>query len=211
MGFCPLAGYSIALYRAASDLDSAETNASIILKVGAGLFLVASLAISLVWFARGDRPNRRIAEGATGKLLARMGLCAILITGLVLLFGSPNRHSTWLDFPVDHVRLTRALGPVAILCLALALFTTIGSAILVLGRRWRVPLFIPVLLVPIIVNAWFPPDNHPIRRPLPRTQPPIGVWMYPDPFQAQEQFLDWEALRSVGDTHNDARGPPSFS
>lgn len=86
----------------------------------------------------------------------------------VFVFGSPTRGSLW-GAPIDPALLAQKLGPIAIFAFALAVFTAIGSWMLLVGRHQRIPVFWIGVGAAILFGALNLNDNHPIRT-LPREE-----------------------------------------
>lgn len=104
----------------------------------------------------------------------------------VFFFGSPQRNTVW-GIPIDSGGVAQMLGPMAIFAFALAVFTAMGSWMLLFGRQRRVPLFWIGVSAAVLFSAFNLNDNHPIRT-MPRA--PEN-----DRLLLEDAYSSWQALR----------------
>jgi predicted acylesterase/phospholipase RssA len=105
----------------------------------------------------------------------------------VFFFGSPQRNTVW-GAPADAGGVAQILGPMGIFAFALAVFTAIGSWMLLFGRERRVPLFWIGVAAAVLCSAFNLNDNHPIRT-MPRSPEHNRLLL-------EEAFSSWQALRA---------------
>ncbi len=115
-------------------------------------FIVIFLLVAL----RPWRPSRRLREEGHRDLNAVLSRAEIILiwvflagTG-VLITATACAPEAW-----------SLIGPGATLCIAAAVFVVIGSLLVFLGSRWRVPLILATLVVCIVISPWN--DNHGVR------------------------------------------------
>ncbi|HYD87654.1 MAG TPA: hypothetical protein VEA80_09280 [Vitreimonas sp.] len=90
--------------------------------------------------------------------LARFLSSAVLPLGFSALAGY------FLLMPPSAIEFARAIGPVPIVGFSLAVITAVGCYLILFSRRRNLPVFTPVLLVPVLIGALGWDDNHFIRR-----------------------------------------------
>lgn len=91
-----------------------------------------------------------------------------------------------LLFALSPVGVGRALGTLPIVLLTAANGVMLGTCLLYLSRRWRLPLLILLLVMAVIFSRWN--DNHAMR--LAEDEPG------PAPLTIQEHFRQWEGSRT---------------
>ena len=116
--------------------------------------LMPGVLIFLWWFA----PIAEFRRGVFSSNLARFLSSATLPLGFAAL------AAYFLLMPPSAIEFARAIGPVPIIGLSLAVITAVGCYLILFSRRRGIPVFTPVLLVPVIIGAFGWDDNHFIRR-----------------------------------------------
>ncbi|MBC7767942.1 MAG: patatin-like phospholipase family protein [Phycisphaerales bacterium] len=89
---------------------------------------------------------------------------ARFISSAVLPLGFSALAAYFLIMPPSAIELSRAVGPVPIIGISLAVVTAVGCYLILLSRRRAFPVFTPVLLLPVVIGAFGWDDNHHIRR-----------------------------------------------
>ncbi|NKK90903.1 hypothetical protein GFL95_06380 [Rhizobium leguminosarum bv. viciae] len=127
--------------------------------------------------------------------MATRALVALtLFLAMVLMTGSPNRRATWFGIAFDHVRTVQDLGPLALICIAVSTLLAIATALVVLGRRWHFPLFVPVVVLFYVLSV-YSKDDHPVRRPFAEADITGYSASSPRDFETLDKVGDWLSLR----------------
>ena len=193
----PLMIYSIMLYRAPLDLDIPQSGNAIILRTAAAVSCFLSLRICVKAYLRRTQLFVPLTNLA---ILKRAGVLVAVWILSVVFVGAPYPHASWFRFPIDHIEIIRAVGPLAVLCFSAAVFVTICTAILVLGRRWRIPLFLPVIVLPVLANSYLPQESHPVRRPF--SGETLDGSSYPKDAEALDRLAKWWSFKGPVERRN---------
>jgi hypothetical protein len=129
-------------------------------------------------------------------LTSRGGGPAYVATALVLvmLFGSSDKDRS-IGLPLSPIALAQTIGPVNILLLFLATFTSMASMLVMAGRFLRLPLAAFLFLL-VVGFSWYDlNDNHRIRRSQDQADE------HPD--DVQKAFARWIAERPDKDRFDD--------
>ncbi|MEM9616415.1 MAG: patatin-like phospholipase family protein [Pseudomonadota bacterium] len=97
-------------------------------------------------------------EGEIQSLLARFATIVLVVLSIIFVI-SPY----WGIPHFNSVGVARFLGPIAITAIGLGVFTSLGSWLLLMGRRHKLAYFAMVILVVFIWGALNINDNHPVR------------------------------------------------
>jgi predicted acylesterase/phospholipase RssA len=133
---------------------------------------------------------------STTMLIAQIAAVIVLLIIILLIVGSPERKRTWLSIPLDHITIIRAIGPVAFISFLLSSLVIVGSNIVVIGRRCRLPLFAVTIAVIFVVSSRLSTDSHPVRRPFASTEEPIGLsFSFPKDTELADRLSRWEEVK----------------
>lgn len=110
--------------------------------------------ILLWWWAPIAEFRARLFQTPFARFVSSITLPAVFIS-LAAIF---------LLMPPPAIDFARAIGPVPLICIGLAVITAVGSYLIVFSRRHAVPVFTLALFTPVIIGALRYDDNHFIRR-----------------------------------------------
>jgi predicted acylesterase/phospholipase RssA len=155
--YAPWAGLGLLLRRTADELSGWWSLAADFAGVVA---LIAPIALALLWMSPPGRALQTVLRerGVLHQPIAWFQ--PALFAGGVALFGFPGDAEDGLARPALH--FARALGPVALVSIELAVMTAFGAWLIVHGRRLKAPLFLLAAAVPAVLTATGRADNHAI-------------------------------------------------
>ena len=192
VGLGPIVACSTSLARSSSVADVSGSGAPQILLISSAIAFV-TLLVAFIYLQR----RRAASASVSSAALATHALVALtLFLAMVLITGSPGRRATWFGIAFDHVRIMQDLGSLALICIAASIWLTIATALVVLGRRWHFPLFVPVIVL-FYVLAIYSEDDHPVRRPFGEADIAGYSASSPRDFETLERLDDWQSLRPL--------------
>lgn len=161
-GALPLLLIALALYKASNPPAATDDAARITLRALAVAFTLAGLTLYVFFILRGRRVRRRhfVAPDDDGRIgLKDLGWQSWLVLTLTLLLSL----TMFLVFTFSTGQTARWLGTPAILLLALASWTPVGSVLVYWGQVVQLPLLAILLSLALIFSALDINDNHKIR------------------------------------------------
>ena len=184
----PWLGLCWALLSAAEELSGGSIVAQFIHPFG--IFAVINTVVFLlligVWIHPMAARLRRLVygDGAVSSWIARFAAVVFAIFAVTFMI-SPG-HGTG---SINSVAFGRLMGPITIIAIALGVFASLGSWIIIIGRRHGVQYYYYVLGVIFVFSALNLSDNHPIYGNYARTPA--------TPKSLINVYEDWRGSRGI--------------
>ncbi|MBY5834887.1 hypothetical protein HFN47_36060 [Rhizobium leguminosarum] len=193
VGLGPIVACSTSLARSSSVAEVSGPGAPQVLRASSAIACIA-LVLAFVCVRRlrsASTPESSVA------LIARASVALLLFLAMVVITGSPGRQETWFGVGFDHVRTIQDLGPLALICIAASIWLTIATVLVVLGRRWHFPLFVPIVVFFYILTT-YSQDDHPVRRPFPQANSTDSRMResFVRDYETLDRLNDWQSLRA---------------